>query len=148
MEKQHVVVTGGASGLGWGCVTQFHRLGYDITIADLNLAGAQRVIEQLQQHGGSATRLHAEALDLADPASVTAFAMRMRERGDAIDVLVNNAGIYPPARRVVTPDGHELTFAIAHLGHFRLTHAVLPLLAPAQAARVVSVSSIERKSVV
>src|SRR3546814_14213887 len=101
MEKQHVVVTGGASGLGWGCVTQFHRLGYDITIADLNLAGAQRVIEQLQQHGGSATRLHAEALDLADPASVTAFAMRMRERGDAIDVLVNNAGIYPPARREI-----------------------------------------------
>src|SRR3546814_4863127 len=48
MEKQHVVVTGGASGLGWGCVTQFHRLGYDITIADLNLAGAQRVIEQLR----------------------------------------------------------------------------------------------------
>src|SRR3546814_3764092 len=89
MEKQHVVVTGGASGLGWGCVTQFHRLGYDITIADLNLAGAQRVIEQLQQHGGSATRLHAEALDLADPASVTAYAMRMRERGDAIAVLVN-----------------------------------------------------------
>src|SRR3546814_18770235 len=71
--------------------------------------------------------------------------MRMRERGDAIDVLVNNAGIYPPARRVVTPDGHELTFAIAHLGHFRLTHALWPLLAQAKAARVVSVSSMVRR---
>src|SRR3546814_19081067 len=71
--------------------------------------------------------------------------MRMRERGDAIDVLVNNAGIYPPARRVVTPDGHELTFAIAHLGHFRLTHALWPLLAQARAARVVSVSSMVQR---
>src|SRR3546814_14572860 len=71
--------------------------------------------------------------------------MRMRERGDAIDVLVNNAGIYPPARRVVTPDGHELTFAIAHLGHFRLTHALWPLLAQARAARVVSVLSMVQR---
>src|SRR3546814_19642461 len=106
MEKQHVVVTGGASGLGWGCVTQFHRLGYDITIADLNLAGEHRVIEQLQQHGGSATRLHAEALDLADPASVTAFATRLRAPGDPLYVLVNHPGLSPPTHPVFTPTGH------------------------------------------
>ncbi|HET8881481.1 MAG TPA: SDR family NAD(P)-dependent oxidoreductase [Solimonas sp.] len=142
MDKRHVVVTGGASGLGLGCVAHFHRLGYRITIADIDLAGAQRAIAQ---RGADPATLRAEALDLADPASIAAFAERMHARGDAIDVLVNNAGIYPPARRVVTPDGHELTFAIAHLGHFRLTHALWPLLERADAARVVSVSSMVQR---
>lgn len=145
MEKQHVVITGGASGLGRGCVVHFHRLGYGITIADLDLAGAQRVIAHLRQQGDRAEPMHAEALDLADPDSIAAFAARMRERGQTIDILVNNAGIYPPARRIVTPEGHELTFAIAHLGHFRLTHALWPLLEQARAARVVSISSMVQR---
>lgn len=145
MDSQHVVVTGGASGLGRGCVAHFHRLGYRITIADIDLPGAQRAIEQLRQDGDHGATGHAEQLDLADPASIAAFSSRMHARGEAIDILVNNAGIYPPSRRVTTPEGHELTFAIAHLGHFRLTHALWPLLEQARAARVVSVSSMVQR---
>ena len=44
-----------------------------------------------------------------------------------------------PSRRALSAEGHELTFAIAHLGHFRLTHALWPLLKePAEASYVVT----------
>lgn len=146
MNRKHVVVTGGASGLGLGCATRFRKLDWDVTIVDVNMVAADQAVEQLTRLAGHG-RVRAEKLDLSAPASILALAQRMQSRGDAIDVLVNNAGIYPPSQRKLTAEGHELTFAIAHLGHFRLTQALWPLLEAAPAARVVSISSmVQRKA--
>lgn len=141
MGNPHVVITGGASGLGLGCATHFRRLGYDLTLADIDAAGSQRALATLAAlPGGGALR--AQPLDLADPHSIASAAQGLRDRGQPVDVLVNNAGIYPPARRRVNAEGQELSFAIAHLGHFRLTHALWPLLDAAPAARVISITSL------
>lgn len=78
MGMKHVVVTGGASGLGLGCVAHFHRLGYQVTIADVDLAAAQRAIGHLRERHPAAPSPRAEAVDLAQPASVAALAERMR----------------------------------------------------------------------
>jgi NAD(P)-dependent dehydrogenase (short-subunit alcohol dehydrogenase family) len=71
-------------------------------------------------------------LDLADLASVRAFA----EGIDAVDVLINNAGVMavPQAR---TADGFEMQFGTNHLGHFALTGLLLPQITD----RVVTLSS-------
>jgi NAD(P)-dependent dehydrogenase (short-subunit alcohol dehydrogenase family) len=75
------------------------------------------------------------SLDLADLASVRAFADAAPER---IDLLLNNAGVMaPPHRR--TADGFELQFGTNHLGHFALTGLLLPRLS--DTARVVTASS-------
>ena len=73
------------------------------------------------------------ALDLADLASVRAFADEWE--GD-LDVLVNNAGVMavPQGR---TKDGFEMQTGTNHLGHFALTNLLLPQIAD----RVVTVSS-------
>jgi NAD(P)-dependent dehydrogenase (short-subunit alcohol dehydrogenase family) len=135
------LVTGGASGLGLGCARRFRDLGYAVTIADVDQAAGRAAVAELN---GTA---RFEPLDLADPASIAALAAREKARGEPLDVLVNNAGIYAPSRRTLSPEGHELTFAIAHLGHFRLTHALWPLLAAAPAARIVTISSlVQRRS--
>jgi NAD(P)-dependent dehydrogenase (short-subunit alcohol dehydrogenase family) len=55
-------------------------------------------------------------------------------------VLVNNAGGVQ-AERVITPEGHEATFAANHLGPFLLTQKLLPNLKAAGASRVITVSS-------
>ncbi len=74
---------------------------------------------------------HAELLDVADPQSIEALAARLRARGQRLDVLVNNAGVYDgPAARIWT---------VNLLGPLRLTRALEPLLAPG--ARVVMVTS-------
>lgn len=145
MNRKHVVITGGAGGLGLGCAQRFQRLSYDITLLDLNREASQQALVTLAARGESSARLRAETVDLADPASVTALVTRLRERGEPIDVLVNNAGIYPAARRRLSGEGHELTWAIAHLGHFRLTHGLWPLLQQAPAARIVNISSLVQR---
>ncbi len=144
MGRPHAVITGGASGLGLGCATHFRGLGYDLTLADVDAAASQRALAQLSALQGEG-EIRSQIVDLADPASTSGAAEALKARGQPIDVLVNNAGIYPPAVRRVNAEGHELSFAIAHLGHFRLTHALWPLLEAAPAARVVSISSLVQR---
>src|SRR6202034_4324384 len=83
-----------------------------------------------------------EKLDLANLASIAAFAVQMEADGRPIDLLVNNAGVMTPPKRQTTTDGFELQFGTNHLGHFALTGRLLPLLRARKAARVVTVSSI------
>ncbi len=57
-----------------------------------------------------------------------------------IDVLINNAGLIC-ARRQVTAEGYELTFATNHLAYFVFTHGLLPRLLDSAPARIVNTAS-------
>jgi NAD(P)-dependent dehydrogenase (short-subunit alcohol dehydrogenase family) len=57
-----------------------------------------------------------------------------------LEVLLNNAGVFMQ-ERLLSKDGHELTFAVNHLSHFLLTHLLLPTLRAAEQGRVVNVAS-------
>ena len=61
-------------------------------------------------------------------------------RAPRIDVLLNNAGAFF-ARRAITPDGLERTFALNHMGYFRLTALLRPRLIESAPARVINVAS-------
>ncbi len=140
---KNVLITGGASGLGLGCAQRFAALGATVTIADINASAGQSALDKLRNRGAKNPSF--ETLDLANPHSIATLGERMAARGQPLDVLVNNAGIYPPSNLTLSREGHELTFAIAHLGHFRLTHALYPLLKAGPAARIVSISSLVQK---
>lgn len=78
--------------------------------------------------------------DLSRMAEVVALAQAVADEAPALDVLINNAGVFENARRV-TPDGFETTMAVNHLAHFLLTCRLLDNLRRASAARVVTVAS-------
>ncbi|WP_310473965.1 SDR family NAD(P)-dependent oxidoreductase [Sandarakinorhabdus sp.] len=80
-------------------------------------------------------------LDLASLASVNGFADAVIAAlgGAGIDALVLNAGGQRPTVAERSADGHELTFAANHLGHFLLLHRLWPHLS--DGARVVITSS-------
>jgi len=89
-------------------------------------------------------KLICEQLDVGDLKSVRAFAKRIADKYPKIDVLLNNAGImFAPFK--LTDDGYESHFAINYLGHFLLTHLLLPQLRAAgqkgRNSRIVNVSS-------
>jgi NAD(P)-dependent dehydrogenase (short-subunit alcohol dehydrogenase family) len=83
-------------------------------------------------------------LDLGDLSSVRRFADELDVA--ELDLLVNNAGIMMIPQRGQTADGFELQFGTNHLGHFALTGLLLARLDRAEAARVVTLSSLEHKS--
>ena len=144
MSFQHVLITGGASGLGLGCARRFAALARAITICDINEVAGRRVVAELAREYPQVS-WQFQAVDLASADSIAALCERLTAAGQAIDVLVNNAGVYPAAQRVLTDEGAELTFSIALLGHFRLTAGIWPLLVAAPAARVVTISSMVQR---
>jgi NAD(P)-dependent dehydrogenase (short-subunit alcohol dehydrogenase family) len=80
-------------------------------------------------------------LDLADLDSVTAFAARVLDQFNDLNLLINNAGVMAtPYGR--TREGFELQFGVNHLAHFALTSLLWPLISPTAGARVVNVSSL------
>jgi len=84
------VVTGGGSGMGEGVARAFASEGAAVGVLDRNLAGAQRVADDIISAGGKAVAVEA---DVGDEVSVPkAFAEIVSALGD-VDILVNNAGI-------------------------------------------------------
>jgi len=141
---RRAVVTGANSGLGLHTARELARHGAEVILAvrDLERGEAARLeIAEAARSGGSAL---VRRLDLADLASVREFAEEIIASGNALDLLVNNAGVMAIPRRL-SADGYEMQFATNHLGHMALTLRLLPALVQAGsdslAARVVTVSS-------
>jgi NAD(P)-dependent dehydrogenase (short-subunit alcohol dehydrogenase family) len=133
------VVTGANSGLGLVTARELARAGASVTLACRNTdRGVQAAREIEAAVPGAATEV--AALDLGSLASVQAFADRFHTLHDSLDLLINNAGVMAPPRRV-TADGFELQFATNYLGHFALTGRLLHAMEGRSDARVVTLSS-------
>ncbi|KUI09613.1 short-chain dehydrogenase [Mycolicibacterium acapulense] len=135
------VVTGANSGLGFGLARELSAAGADVVLAVRNHAKGEAAIAQIRQAVPQASTRIAQ-LDLASLESVAVLGERLASEGRPIDILINNAGVMTPPQRQTTDDNFELQFGANHLGHFALTGHLLPLLRAAEAARVVTVSSI------
>ncbi|HWF75508.1 MAG TPA: oxidoreductase [Solirubrobacteraceae bacterium] len=130
------VVTGANSGLGLVTARELARAHASVVIACRNRAKGEQALETIRAAVPGA-QAEVQEVDLADLASVRAFAARLREAHDRVDLLINNAGIMAPPRRT-TVDGFESQLGTNHLGHFALTGLLLPSLL---AARVVTMTS-------
>ncbi len=137
--SRRVLVTGAASGIGLETALALARSGDHVVVADRDVEGGEAAVRRIVESGG---RAELRELDLADLSRIRAFAADERASGEALDVLVNNAGLLPPMERATTRDGFELEFGVAHLGHFALTGLLMPALARSPLPRVVSVASI------
>jgi 3-hydroxybutyrate dehydrogenase len=84
------VVTGAASGIGKAIALTFAANGAAVGIADLNIAGAQAVADEIEKAGGKALAL---AMDVTDETAVTNGIDAVAERFGSVDILVSNAGI-------------------------------------------------------
>jgi NAD(P)-dependent dehydrogenase (short-subunit alcohol dehydrogenase family) len=133
------IVTGANSGLGLVTARELARAGAKVVIACRDTTKGDRAEAEIQAQVPGAD-LDVRALDLADLASVRGFVARLTGEHDSIDLLINNAGVMAPPRRL-TVDGFESQFGTNHLGHFALTGLLLPTLMSAPKPRVVTLSS-------
>lgn len=132
------LITGANSGLGLESARALASRGATVVLACRSRRRGEEARDELLP--AAAAGMEVLELDLADLASVRAGANWMREHYGRLDLLLNNAGVMAPPRRL-TRDGFELQFGTNHLGHFALTSALLPLMEGRPDARVVIVTS-------
>jgi len=141
------VVTGANSGIGFIAARDFARRGATVAIVCRNQARGEKAVADIRNGSGNENvRLY--LTDMSVMRNVSETGKALARDFPAIDVLCNNAGSVN-ARRLVTGDGHELTFAANHLGPFLLTQLLMPSLLQAAgqgSARVVFTSSLGHKN--
>ncbi len=133
------VVSGANSGLGLVTARELARAGAGVVLACRDTARGEHAVATIRAVVPAAD-VEVQALDLASLASVREFATRLAAQRGRLDLLINNAGVMAPPRRV-TVDGFESQFGTNHLGHFALTGLLLGPLLAAPAPRVVTLSS-------
>jgi NAD(P)-dependent dehydrogenase (short-subunit alcohol dehydrogenase family) len=133
------VVTGANTGLGLETARELAAKNATVVLAVRDLSRGESARADIAA-GVPDADVSVQALDLASLDSIRSASAELHERFDAIDLLVNNAGVmFTP--KSTTADGFELQLGVNHLGHFALTGLLLDLMLPVDGSRIVTVSS-------
>jgi NAD(P)-dependent dehydrogenase (short-subunit alcohol dehydrogenase family) len=142
MQGRTIVITGGNSGIGLVAARELARQGAALVLACRASDKTAAALESI--NAVASTPAINVPVDLASLESVRSLAAELLARCPRIDVLINNAGLFP-ASQERTADGFEMQFGVNHLSHFLLTALLRDRLIASKDARVVTVSSMLHK---
>jgi len=138
VEGKRVLLTGGNSGIGLITARELASMGAEVVLA---CRDSRKTEEALEVIGATATIPPRNLpVELASLDSVRSLATNFLDHYDRLDVLINNAGVFP-SRQQLTEEGFEMQMGVNHLSHFLLTHLLLDCLKASAPARIISVSS-------
>ena len=139
MRDKIVVITGATNGIGYVTARELAAQGARMILVGRNTQKCERTVQRIKAATGN-TAIEFACADLSAQGEVRRLAAGIAAAHDRIDVLVNNAGaIY--AKRRLSADGIEMTFALNHLSYFLLTDLLLDRLRAAPRGRIVNVAS-------
>jgi NAD(P)-dependent dehydrogenase (short-subunit alcohol dehydrogenase family) len=145
MTTKTALITGTSRplGLGFAVARQLAERDYHVVLTARNADQAEQLATQLRQDNLQATALR---LDLTDRASMDHAVTHVARSFGHLDVLVNNASIFPDADVLSALDADldvvRAALEVDVIGPWGLIQAMLPLLRKAPAARIVNVSSV------
>ncbi|XP_076273427.1 uncharacterized protein LOC143204630 [Rhynchophorus ferrugineus] len=142
--EKTAIITGGTRGIGSEVIRLLLTCDINVIIGCRNVQQGEALLKNIRDMGITTGNITVYQLNISVIESVKKFANQVKEDYQKIDYLINNAGImFGPY--VESLDGYESQFSTNYLGHFLLTHLLLPELKRAGSeksySRVVNVSS-------
>lgn len=140
LTDKRVLITGGASGIGFAMAERFAASGARLVLTDINEPLLAQAAQRLRDAGGDVAEYR---LDVTDSQDVARARERINADGGPIDVLVNNAGTVFGGYFLDVPlDRHLTTLEVNLIGPVILTHAFLPDLIARPEAHLVTIASL------
>lgn len=137
MEHKLAIITGASGGMGTTLVRDVANASYRVIMACKDLTKATPVYEQLRQNKPDQIQLM--QLDLASFESIKNFVNQVQQQYSHLDLLLNNAGTLCH-KAEETVEHYEKTVGVNYLGHYVLSHLLLPLMG--KGTRVVNMVSL------
>jgi 3-oxoacyl-[acyl-carrier protein] reductase len=139
LDGRVALITGAGAGIGAAVAQRMAAEGAIVAVVDRDLDAARTVANTISDHGGRAVAVGA---DVTDPAAVTMAVESAAALGDALHIVVNNAGIVRPA---MLPDLDEDAFRsvldVHLLGSYRVLRAALAHLPDDGTGRIINSTS-------
>ena len=140
------LVTGGNKGIGFAICKGLLDKGFYVFLAARDVEKGKKAVDKLSSDSNSVQLIQ---LDVTDDESIKSAVENVSQQTDSLDVLVNNAGIYPDLRgsqqgvNILTVSRDLLTQAMNTnaFSPIQITQAFLPLLEKADSSKVINVSS-------
>jgi len=134
-----VLITGGNSGIGKATASELASKGYQVVFVARNRDKAEAVKKEIMVSSNYKNVDYIIA-DLTSKKEVRELVETFKKRYQKLDVLINNAGVCLPEKRI-TIDDLEESFQINHLSHFMLSNLLLDELKKSDNPRIINVSS-------
>ena len=133
------VITGAGQGIGREIAIAFSMRDTQVVIADLHGENALKVKDEIQNAGKTASAIE---VDVSSEQSVTMMIEQTLKEFGTIDVLINNAGIYPSASiEELTAESWNRVIGTNLTGTFLCSRAVVPTMLEKKKGRVINLSS-------
>ncbi|QYJ16757.1 Pyridoxal 4-dehydrogenase [Rubrobacter xylanophilus DSM 9941] len=140
LDGKVAVVTGGGGGLGEGICSRLAAAGAAVAVVDVSREKARRVEELVAGKGGRCVAVEA---DVSDRRSVERMAERVAGELGGIDILVNNAAIYPLRPWTeIDEEEWDRVLAVNIKGYFLCARAAYPYMRERGGGKIINVASI------
>ena len=140
LQNKVAVITGAASGIGLATAVKFAQEGAFIAICDLNQAGIDAAIKEVEAVGGQALGY---VVDVTKPDQIAAMRDALLAEKGRIDVLVNNAGIVMDAQLIkMTEDQFDKVIDINLKGTYNMARALVDTMVAQGAGVILNASSV------
>lgn len=138
MSKNTIFISGAASGIGLATARHFHKKGYWVAMADINMVQLTQATEIWDR-----TRIRLFQLDVGDFSQVQhAMAKFCAEHNNCLAILFNNAGILEIGSFEQTPiEHHQRIVNVNVIGVMNLCHAAWPYLNNNGTSTIINMSS-------
>lgn len=138
--QRTVLITGANRGIGLETARQLGQRGFHVILGARDESKGRKAAESIGGNG----KITVLSMDVSSSESIRSAASRFGEISDSLDVLINNAAVYPDKGLTILTlprDRLTETFQTNTFGALEVTQAFLPFLRRAPAGRVINLSS-------
>ena len=139
LKNKKIVISAGASGIGWATTKVCISRGAQVFLCDIN----DKLINKIQKIKKYKNKIFAFECDASNENQVIDFFSKVLKKTKKIDALINNVGIAGPTGNIekLNSDDWEKTLKINVISHFYFTKLAIPMLKNNKGGSIINISS-------
>ncbi|MDC6465705.1 SDR family oxidoreductase [Pelagibacteraceae bacterium] len=139
LKNKKIVVSAGASGIGWATTKVCISRGAQVFLCDIN----QKLINKINKNNKYKNRIFAYECDASNESEVINFFSKVLKKTKKIDALINNVGIAGPTGTLEKIDSEEWerTLQVNVVSHFYFTKQAIPIIKKNKKGSIINLSS-------
>ena len=139
LKNKKIIISAGASGIGWATAKICLSRGAFVYICDLDL----KALNKIKKHSSNNKRLFSYNCDASNEEEVSNFFNQIKKKTNNIDALINNVGVAGPTGSLekLNSEDWENTLHTDVNSHFYFTKKAIPLIKKSKNGSIVNISS-------